>query len=200
MASIPTPIDFGDLLDCRIPDRMKEVYLCAKFAEFVKAHGYNHKADLRFSEIGGYKLASTELVGYVILDAGLIMCRALFDLLGIYYSPRNDDLQERNSRKPDDVCLSHFRLGTGHLSRITLDQAFHNPPLTPVQMKKPLLETLRRANKAIGHVTTVRGRELSMDDVIITCHHILRLLNIHLYQALRRSQVAFDDGVAWYDL
>lgn len=63
MASIPTPIDFADLLDCRIPDRMKEVYLCAKFAEFVKAHGYNHKVDLQFSEIGGYQLASTELVG-----------------------------------------------------------------------------------------------------------------------------------------
>jgi hypothetical protein len=67
-------------------------------------------------------------------------------------------------------------------------------------MKKPLLETLKRTNKAIGHVTTVRGRELPMDDVIITCHHVLRLLNIHLYQALGRSAVAFDAGVAWYDL
>jgi hypothetical protein len=200
MASVPTPIDFGDLLDFRIPDRMKEVYLCAKFAELVKAHGYNHKADLRFSGIGGYQLASTELVGYVILDAGLIMCRALFDLLGIYYSLRDDDLRERKSRKPDDICLSHFRLGAGHLSRITLDQAFHNPSLTPTQMKKPLFKTLRRANKAIGHVTTVRGRELSMDDIIITCHQVLRLLNIHLYQALGRSPVAFDHGVAWYDL
>lgn len=200
MASIPPLFDPDALLDLRIPDRMKEVYLCAKVAEFVQSHGYKHKADLQFDEIGGFQLSSAELVGYVIFDGELIMCRALYDLLGIYYSPKPDALRERTIRKAEDVCVSYFKLGSGHLSRITLDEAFHNPARTPVEMKKILFETLKRANKAIGHVTTVRGRELWLDDLIVTCHQVLRLVNLHLYQALGRAPVAFEDGVTWYDL
>jgi hypothetical protein len=200
MASILTPFASRDLLNRRIPDRMKEVYLCAKFAEFVKKRGYEHEANLQFAEIGGYQLASTKLIGYAILDSGLIMCRALFDLLGIYYSQRHDDLRERTIRKAEDVCLSYFQQRSGHLSRITLDQAFHNPRYTSVRMQTILLRTLRRTNKAIGHVTTVRGRDMPFNDIIITCTQVILLLNLHLYQALGRSPVDFDNGVTWYDL
>jgi hypothetical protein len=74
-----------------------------------------------------------------------------------------------------------------------VQQASVSPTFDRAKMKQILTRTMRFANKAIGHITDSRGRDLALSDVESTCGQVLHLVNYHLYKALDHAPVKYSE-------
>ncbi len=170
------------LLNTRIPDRMFEVHLCRRIIEIFNESTLPIPpgADVVI-HVGPqtYDLYPPEMLLYIAVDSGILMCRALMNFLGIYYHSRTDALiSKRMPRYDTDVCL-----GDCGKTSLTIDEAYAGlPTRDPGVVGDSLLVTLRTGDIGIGHLTRTAARDIGeLHKIALTCNLVLALMNKHLY-------------------
>jgi hypothetical protein len=172
------------ILEHHIPDRVREVIMCAEAAKFGYEYGRKHDGMVKF---GSIRTLATNDVGWIIdpfLDTGIIMCRALFEFIGIDLS-QSDDLYIRTKpRFSSDVCLEHFLP-----SYITLNEGLSRYADTSEgDLEEAIRRTIRAGDKGIGHLTKDPARQTldNLRHLELSCKQIVNLLKSHLYLPLDR--------------
>jgi hypothetical protein len=182
------------LLRQRIPDRMFEVHFCRTIIEAMERARLNSKSEATLSlATRQYAVSAPNLVAFIALDAGIMMCRALMNFLGIYFRDRPDRLEPATPSRNSDVYIGDFRPSI--LSVDAACAAFRGR--SEVIVKEELMATLRTANIGIGHLTRTAARDIGvLHKVSNTCELVLALMNHHLYEPLGEKPVTFAYGSA----
>lgn len=193
-----TPEDKRRLLRQRIPDRMFEVHFCRQvIAIMADAKQAKSKTgpEVVLSIAGhSYSIFPPKMLSYIALDAGVMMCRALMNFLGIYYGSESEDLYSRSDPRYDTT----IHLGDFRLTPLSVNEAC--VPLSGREadtVRNELLVTLKTADIGIGHLTRTAGRDIGvLIKISHTCELVLFLMNKHLYEALGEKPMVFDGPTA----
>jgi hypothetical protein len=188
------PAEMEFLLKDRIPARMAEVHLSGFMARLLIKYGGDPQVTLKIADQATYDLVSLKVLSDPILDTGIMMCRVLMEFLGIKWvrssAPKGRLVRISGSKFPDDLKLTSF--GPQLISLNQVRQGY--PNCTPDQIEKSLLHTLSTANRGIGHLTPIKARELSLEDLEISCQAVFTLVNRHLYEALGHTTISPPPG------
>jgi hypothetical protein len=190
------------LLRQRIPDRMFEVHFCKEMIGIMTAaEEAAKKAKSEATEeaviiVGGteYSIYPLKMLRFVALDAGIMMCRALMNFLGIYYHGGAGQLRAyAHPQYATDVSIGDF--GLNALSVAEACAAL--PGRNAAEVEKDLLITLKTADIGVGHLTRTAARDSgSLTPIANTCDLVITLINEYLYKALDADPVTFDGHAA----
>jgi hypothetical protein len=181
------------ILNESIPERLSELYGCARIIEAFEARGdpaLSAKIDL-----GGPVLTCSPaglLIVSPCLDTALMTCRTLLTLLGVGLNKSQTNISLRTRRRfPTDAWMTDFGLAPIPPDELCKGHA----PLTDAEVRKLLISILKAANKGIGHLTDESTRDIiSRAGVARTCDVVVTLVNRHIYKALGEPAISFQAG------
>jgi hypothetical protein len=177
------------LLNESIPDRVAELCGCARIIEACENQDPSSGATIQLSDTVTVKCSSARLfLLFPCLDAAIITCRNLMQLLGIGLSGNGQTLVNYQSRKfPTDAWMTDFGL-----QPVPKDKAYKgHDPLTEAQTERILLLVLQAGNKGIAHLTDKSTRDtITRREVAEACGIVITLVNHHIYKALGRNIIA----------
>jgi hypothetical protein len=176
-----------------IPGRLSELYGCARIIEAFEAEGdAPESADIA---LGGRVLKCSPVSPIILwpcLDAALMTCRTLLNLLGIGLNRAETDIRTYSKRKvPTDAWMTDFGLAP-----IPVDDACEgHAPLKDADVRRLLTLILYAANKGIGHLTDVSTRDIiSEAEVAQACDIVITLVNRHIYKPRGKPDISFEAG------
>jgi hypothetical protein len=185
------PLDdkkWDELLHTHIPDRLRELLWCSKLAAYTIAHGNPKHISIKTTPGRLCETDRFEWLFHPAYDTGILMCRVMMEFLGIGYRVHTTfQKREPPVDRVDDVCLLDFGI-----QFITVADAAVGVPAT----RNALLNTLRAANKGIGHLTRTKGGDLDLPDLKLACDQVVGLVNRHLYEKLNMTSPSFDKELA----
>jgi hypothetical protein len=186
------------LLRQRIPDRMFEVYFCQQVITIMAAAKLpKSKTDPEVVlGIAGhqYMISPPKMLSFISLDAGIMMCRALMNFLGVYYGSESGRLYSRSEPRYDtSIHLGDFGFNPLSVAEACVALSGRDPDT----VQNELLVTLETADTAVGHLTRTAARDIGiLAKISHTCELVLFLMNKHLYDALGIDPVTFDGATA----
>jgi hypothetical protein len=114
------------------------------------------------------------------------MCRVMMEFLGIRYDEAAGlaGKSEPDGNRKYDVCLLDFAIPFISVADANAGAA-----------STALHETLRAANKGIGHLTRTKGSELDPRDLKDASEYVIELVGRHLYDRLRKTRPDFSSEI-----
>jgi len=186
-----TPEQKAQLLEDRLYWRMYEVHLCKIISGLVDHHGFAVSTNIAIANLETHQFDSFKEIAYPIIDIGIVMCRALMQFLGIYYSDAGGgSLIAGQAKMHTDVTLFDFRN-----KYVQLDDLHRGPHRLTRQQKNALCRTLEAGNKGIAHLTSRPARRLQLPVLAQGCETVLQLMNQHLYVPVTGHPVTFSTPV-----
>ncbi|MEZ9218892.1 hypothetical protein [Vibrio cyclitrophicus] len=178
-----------DAINSRIAPRLRELYLCAKVSEHMSLNSESFEStnmsigSLDF-DFGTEHRSLTD----PILDSGITMVRVMIQFLGFTIWPSDRELHRPTVRE-NNVVIESFGLPQLSSDPSDANYIFNGLSIDEIEA---ITETVLKTNDGVAHLTANQTKDISLQDLALACHAIIKVVNCKLVIPLGLEKIEFS--------